>query len=308
MLPLILFGTAGAFLLNIVVFHYTKNLNRACFVESFLVGVFVLSLVYQGGFNNTALYWVFPFPAILFGLTGVRNALIGNTMLLIILSIMLFVPDLILAEYKEAESSRFIASLVLVIIVCWINDLFRERSHQAMNQLQQSKDTQANTDPLTQLANRRFIESVLAKNLFQQHAEFFPLSVIMCDLDHFKEINDHFGHDVGDGVLKMIAELFRKNLRQQDIACRSGGEEFLLLLPHTRLHDAVKTAEKIRLQLAGTPFATAESEQQITASFGVAVCHEAQDFNATIKAADQQLYLSKQRGRNQVSAEHDSAM
>lgn len=300
LLPVILFGTGLAFLLNIIIFHYRGNLNRACFIESLLVGSFVLGLVYQGGFNNTALYWVFPFPAILFGLTGVKNALIANSILLLLLSIMLFVPELILAEYKEAEASRFIASLVLVIVVCCINDLFRERSHDAMNQLQQSKEAQANTDPLTQLANRRFIESTLTKSLQQQPENFFPLAIIMCDLDHFKQVNDTFGHDAGDEVLKALAALFNRNTRRNDIACRSGGEEFLLFLPQTRLNDAVNVAEKIRQQLAGEIFMIEASRQTITASFGVAVCHEANEFNATIKAADLQLYQAKQHGRNKV--------
>jgi hypothetical protein len=165
LLPLILFGTGLAFLVNVLLFHYYANLNRACYIEAVLVGSFVLSLVYQGGFNNTALYWVFPFPAILFGLLGVRVALLSNALLMLALCLMLFVPDLILADYKEAEASRFVASLLIVIIVCWINDYFRERSHQAMDLLQQSKDLQANTDQLTQLANRRFIESSLLKSL-----------------------------------------------------------------------------------------------------------------------------------------------
>ncbi|MBU2112431.1 MAG: GGDEF domain-containing protein [Gammaproteobacteria bacterium] len=301
LLPLILFGTGLAFLFNILWFHLSRNLQRACVIEAVLVGSFVLSLVYQGGFNNTALYWVFPFPAILFGLLGVRIALLSNAILVLVLCLMLFVPELILAQYKDAEASRFIASLLIVITVCWINDHYRERSHQAMDLLQQSKELQANTDALTELANRRFIDASLLPSLTLQPAQFFPLSLIMCDIDHFKQLNDRFGHDAGDEVLKAVAQLFRQNLRQQDIACRTGGEEFLLVLPHTSRADAFLVAEKIRSQFEQQRFIATAPEYAVTASFGIALCDNAEDFNQAVKQADQQLYFSKRNGRNQVS-------
>lgn len=301
LLPVILFGTGLAFLLNILLFHLSHNLQRACIVEALLVGSFVLSLVYQGGFNNTALYWVFPFPAILFGLLGVRIALLSNAILVLALCVMLFVPELILAQYKDAEASRFIASLLIVITVCWINDHYRERSHQAMDLLQQSKEIQANTDSLTGLANRRFIDSSLLPSLAQQPSQFLPLAVVMCDIDHFKQLNDRFGHDAGDEVLRAVAALFHRNLRQHDIASRTGGEEFLLVLPHTSRADAFLVAEKIRRQFSRSVMLASTPEYKISASFGVAVCDSADSFQDAVKLADQQLYQSKRNGRNQVN-------
>lgn len=300
LLPVILFGTGLAFLLNILWFHISRNLQRACVIEALLVGGFVLSLVYQGGFNNTALYWVFPFPAILFGLLGVRIALLSNALLVLALCIMLFVPDVILAQYKEAEASRFIASLLIVITVCWINDHYRERSHQAMELLQQSKELQANTDALTGLANRRFIDASLLPSLALQPTQFFPLSLIMCDIDHFKQLNDRFGHDAGDEVLKAIAKLFKQHLRQQDIACRTGGEEFLLILPHTNRADAFLVAEKIRQHFNQLRLAVLPDDYPLAASFGVAICTSADDFASAVKLADEQLYKAKGAGRDQV--------
>lgn len=295
-----LFISAGIFLANIIYFHYSKNLNLACSIEAILVGIFVLGLVYLGGFNNTALYWVFPFPAILFGLLGVRNALIGNAILVILLAVMLFVPDLTLANYKPSEQSRFITSLIIVIIACWINEYFREQSHQAMLLLQLNKEQQANTDPLTQLANRRFIDLNLMQSIKLQPELFFPLAIIACDIDHFKQLNDQFGHQAGDTVLKAIADIFRNHLRQQDIASRTGGEEFLLLLPKTSKEDAVKVADKIRLQLSQQAILSTKPDYKITASFGVAECNELAHLQAAITLADQQLYQSKRNGRNQI--------
>ncbi len=300
LLPVILFGTGATFLLNISYFRWSRNLTLACNIEAVLVGFFVLSLVYQGGFNNTALYWVFPFPAILFGLLGVKKALLSNALLIAILGVMLFMPDLILADYKEAEASRFIASLLIVIVVCWINDHYRERSHEAMDLLQQSKEVQANTDPLTLLLNRRFIDSSLNSNLQQQADAFVPMAVIICDIDHFKQLNDVYGHTAGDAVLRHLADLFRKNLRQQDIACRIGGEEFLFFLPKTDQDAALQVAEKIRQALADSPLRYGQLLLPVTASFGVACCTRSDSLASAIEQADKQLYLAKNSGRNLV--------
>lgn len=301
LLPIILFGTSLAFLLNMLGFYLSKNLQRACIIEAFLVSSFVLSLVYQGGYNNTALYWVYPFPAILFGLLGNKKALLSNMLLLLVLSCMLLIPDLTLAHYKDAEVSRFLASLLIVITVCWIDDHFRARSHNAMDLLHQNKEYQANTDALTGLVNRRFIDAILNEKLLSQPNTYFPLAVVMCDIDHFKQLNDQFGHAVGDEVLRDVAKLFQQNLRQQDIASRTGGEEFLLIFPQTEYYNAYLVAEKIRVAFEQYSFLKPHPNYRVTASFGVAQCHNASDFSQAVLLADQQLYLSKENGRNQVN-------
>ncbi|MBU2277352.1 MAG: GGDEF domain-containing protein [Gammaproteobacteria bacterium] len=260
-----------------------------------------MGLVYQGGYENTALYWVFPFPAIIFGLLGSKVGLQINGLLMLILGVMLYQPHLLVAQYKDAEISRFLASMATVIAVGWINEHFRERSHNAMELLQRSKETQANTDALTHLANRRFVDEVLPQHFALQPEHFFPLAVIIADLDHFKHINDSFGHDQGDLVLQQIAMLFRQKLRTEDIACRYGGEEFLLLLPKTSLKDAMRVADKIRAGIAQRRLLTDHPDLVITCSFGVAMAQNDIEFLQTIKLADQRLYLSKSNGRNQVN-------
>lgn len=300
LLTTILFGTGSAFLLNILVYKRSRQLTRACIIEALLVGTFVLSLVYQGGNNNTALYWVFPFPAILFGLLGVRHALLANSLLMLLLSVMLFMPDIILAHYKDAESSRFIASLSIVIVACWINEHFRERSHEAMNRLQQQKSIQANTDPLTGLANRRFIDSVLVPNIQSKPEQYLPTSLVLCDIDHFKRLNDSFGHDCGDEVLRAVSQLFSRQLRQSDFACRTGGEEFLLVLTQTEQEDAVQVAQKIRQLIATQSFVDEQPDYSVTASFGVSQVDDLRSFADAVKTADQRLYQAKHGGRNRV--------
>jgi diguanylate cyclase (GGDEF)-like protein len=301
LLQAILFGCSFAFLANVAWFHASNELDKACGIETVLVGLFVLGLVYHGGYQNTALYWVFPFPAIIFGLLGPRVGIQINGLLVLVLMVMLYQPDLILAQYKNAEISRFMASMATVIAVGWINEHFRERSHNAMALLQRSKETQANTDALTHLANRRFVDEVLPQHFALQPEHFFPLAVIIADLDHFKHINDSFGHDQGDLVLQQVAMLFRQKLRTEDIACRYGGEEFLLLLPKTSQNDATRVADKIRAGIAQRRLLTEHPDLVITCSFGVALAQDESEFLQAVKLADQRLYLSKSNGRNQVN-------
>jgi diguanylate cyclase (GGDEF)-like protein len=301
LLQLLLFGGALLLLLNAFWFQRFQQLNRACWQESVLVSLFVLMLVWHGGAQNTALYWVFPFPLVVFGLLGGRAGIVVNLLLLACLLLLLFGPDLQQSQYETSQVSRFLASLCTVVAVGWINEHFRERSHHSMSQLQHQKEQQANTDMLTGLANRRFLENVLPEHAQMQPELFFPMAVVMTDIDHFKHINDSFGHDQGDLVLQQAALLFRQKLRTQDICCRYGGEEFLLLLPKTSLQDAKRVADKIRAAIAQQRLLPQHPDLVITGSFGVAEANSVSDIQAALKSADQQLYVSKANGRNQVN-------
>lgn len=150
------------------------------------------------------------------------------------------------------------------------------------------------SDPLTGLANRRMLEDCLRDWALLEK----PFAVISMDIDHFKRVNDAFGHDVGDKVLQAFADLLRQNCRDGDVPCRVGGEEFILLLPLTGLADAAEVAERIRRSLAEAVMPPAG---QVTLSLGVA-CWTADrsDVAATLKEADELLYQAKQAGRNRV--------
>lgn len=302
LLTCILFSGAVCFLLNAAWFQVSQQLDAACLLQGVLVSAFVVGLVWHGGYQHTALYWTYPFPPILFGLLGRGRGGLLNLLLFAALAALLYGPDVGQAQYDSATGSRFLASLLTLILACAINEHFRERSHHSMDLLHRSKVHQANTDALTTLANRRFFEETLQQHLQQQPDSLLPMAVILADIDHFKHINDSFGHAEGDKVLQQIARLFRQKLRQQDFAIRYGGEEFLLLLPHTTQEDAYRVADKIRAAIAQQRLIAQHPELVITCSFGVAMLNDASMMKATIEKADQALYLAKTEGRNQVRA------
>lgn len=168
--------------------------------------------------------------------------------------------------------------------------------------LQATLKEQAIRDPLTQLYNRHFLNETIEHEFHQAERSSQPVSVIMLDIDHFKAVNDTYGHAVGDAYLVTLANLLQQNTRKSDIACRYGGEEFLLVLPNTDYEAAAQHAEKLRLVFANSPLTFKDHKVQATLSLGVAAypAHGAH-YSKIIDKADQALYESKRAGRNRVT-------
>ena len=163
------------------------------------------------------------------------------------------------------------------------------------------------TDALTGAYNRRYLMEQLPREVERCRRYAYPLSVIMCDVDHFKQINDHLGHEAGDEVLQQFASRVQKSIRSNsDWIARYGGEEFLLVLPETAIAGGLLVAEKIRALIGSEPFTTRAGEIRVTSSFGVAATGTVGPdldlkVEALIKVADQCMYRSKQEGRDRAT-------
>ncbi len=156
-------------------------------------------------------------------------------------------------------------------------------------------------DPLTGLYNRRFMNENLALEIARAKRMNFPVSIFFLDIDHFKRLNDLYGHQVGDRILKGIGEILQKGLRAGDFACRYGGEEFLMVLPGMPKGKAKVTAERILLQIKNLSLPHLEGAAKVTVSIGIAVYpQDATLIDELIFAADQALYFAKLKGRNRV--------
>ena len=173
--------------------------------------------------------------------------------------------------------------------------------------IQDLKDVQnelrhlATTDDLTQLLNRRQFYIIADSEVERALRYNRCLSLLMADVDYFKEINDNLGHQAGDHVLAKLANCFQGSLRTSDYAFRIGGEEFAILLPDSDLDAALSTAERIRRTVDQTVFKTAKSDVKVTISLGAASLMSSHcGMDDLIAAADSALYRAKQRGRNQV--------
>ena len=157
-------------------------------------------------------------------------------------------------------------------------------------------------DSLTGLYNRRYLDETLEREVSRARREGIPLSLVMLDIDHFKRVNDTYGHQVGDQALKMLASILLANIRAEDVACRYGGEEFLILLPNMPLGAAIQRAEVWRSAVEELSVTMGDFNITFTISLGVAAYPEhGKTPDDLTRCADQALYRAKHEGRNQVA-------
>jgi two-component system, cell cycle response regulator len=155
-------------------------------------------------------------------------------------------------------------------------------------------------DGLTQIHNKRYFLEFLDREMARCSRYDRPLSLVMFDVDHFKKLNDTYGHLAGDYVLKRLAELIAKHVRKEELFARYGGEEFAIIMPETTGKKAGIFCDKIRRMIESTPFTYENKEIKVTISLGLATMGRHREVLAFIKAADEMLYKAKANGRNRV--------
>jgi len=167
---------------------------------------------------------------------------------------------------------------------------------------------EARTDALTGLANRKYLDTFIGMAIRDAVESGESLTLLMADVDHFKNFNDTYGHQLGDQVLKVVANILAENSKGRDLAARYGGEEFCLVLPDTSLENAIIVANKMRERVATKKIVkkkTGEELRQITMSLGVSVFQYGEPASEFLGRADEALYWAKQNGRNLVGSEKD---
>lgn len=186
---------------------------------------------------------------------------------------------------------RMVACFSVVFCFLWM----------VTEKLRGSLEEMAHTDYLTGTLNRRFLRTCAEREITLSERTFQPLSVLVIDIDHFKLVNDTYGHSMGDESLRRVAGVLREVLRRTDLLARYGGEEFVIVLPGTTGEDALVLAERLRTKIEALSFAGKGGRVLLTASFGVAEYrHGAETWDALLGRADFALYAAKQAGRNRT--------
>lgn len=198
-------------------------------------------------------------------------------------------------QYKQHISHPYLVPFFAVLLCIIAFLLYRQWLLKSYNRKLQEL---SEIDSLTQVYNRRLLDDFLVKSESQANRYDTPFSVILCDVDHFKEINDEHGHLIGDNVLIAIAALLKRNLRKADTLGRWGGEEFLIICTNTTAEQAAMVADKLRKAIENHAFAHSNA---VTASFGVSQYSKDSEINHLLNDADEALYDSKKKGRNAVS-------
>lgn len=190
-------------------------------------------------------------------------------------------------------------SLVTVLLLMSMVEIVAARGERKLEQL-------SVTDPLTGLPNRRYFESACKLEAAQNERGNGHLSLAILDIDHFKRVNDSYGHDVGDEVLVHIADLLRRSTRAGNVIARVGGEEFALLMPNTKAQEALEGAERIRANIEASPYNRKGKPLPLTISIGIAELARGATFEHAFKLADEALYAAKHKGRNRVEVHGDA--
>ena len=204
-------------------------------------------------------------------------------------------------QQEEATREVKVGEATYELRISYVNEVCLIRIY-ALDITQRKRDEEeihllATTDSLTGIANRHEFSSILAREVERAKRYDVPMSLAMYDLDFFKRVNDTFGHDVGDYVLRAVTDLVKQNVRATDVVARWGGEEFMVLMPQSNMQGARTAAEKLRLAIASHHF---DKVSELTASFGVVAFEAQDDLNSLLKRVDDALYLAKERGRNRV--------
>lgn len=283
-----------------------KNLNRTVWIGSVNFFLFFITFASSNQNNDFGLIWTIFFPIFVITLMGHRQGLWLTLLFYLILFTMAYTNIGVWDNetWNLRSYLRFmIASLVLTYVI-YVYEAALDHSHQNLLQTRQKElkyleelERLSTTDPLTGLSNRRHMDQIIETHFSNAKRYSTPFTLMIFDIDNFKQINDTYGHNVGDDVLISIADLARLSFRKTDYIARWGGEEFLVLLPQTSLQDAAVLAEKLRQRIEESDFTL---DSPVTCSFGVTRCQSNLDIYELIDRADNALYQAKETGKNRV--------
>ncbi|PIE44270.1 MAG: GGDEF domain-containing protein [Gammaproteobacteria bacterium] len=297
---LYLFGLV--FFANAVYFRKTGNDNKFRFISVGFAALLFLYLTATGGESNTGPLWFYIFPPLIFYLIGLQAGLIVLIPCSALIVLFFRFPELpfVTTEYNADFQFRFLASFCFVTSFSYILDYSRRRTRNELIQLAIKHETASKTDELTGLANRREMINCLQteQRRFQRYGHHF--SVVLIDIDHFKSINDNYGHDAGDQVLKGFGRLLKSHSRQMDMVGRWGGEEFLMMLPETTLVQALALTERLRSDVEKEFFSFNNTRIEVRISAGVCSISQTENLEDLLRLADMNLYEAKNKGRNRI--------
>lgn len=262
--------------------------------------ILMVYLVFSGGVNGTGPLWIYIVPPMTLFFGGMKKGSISLALFIIVISVLMFYPEdkLLATTYTYEFKSRLLYSFLTVSSLFAFYEYARQSSFRRMREMSDEFENQAMHDPLSGLLNRRGMKEELLDEFDRSNRYQNDLTLIMCDIDHFKKVNDQYGHDKGDEIIQVLAKLFKSGLRKHDSVARWGGEEYLLLLPEINGEQGMQLAEKLRKKIENTIFQDKDNNFNVTVSFGLYQPKPKESIDHAINKADKNLYKAKEQGRN----------
>ncbi len=296
---------AGIFLAGIVCFLYLLFFRGG---ENIIAMLLWIILLFLGIFiilrdpspDHRSLLWISIFPPICILTMGLRKASVLFTSFLVTL-IVIFTTDLnnyTTSPLPTGTQLRLLITMTSSFLLIGYVDYSRAKTYEALQKAIMHIGQTSLTDALTGLGNRRYYDNFLEWVMANTKRSDISYAVALLDIDHFKRINDSYGHDVGDDILKHLAEEIKGQVRTADTLFRWGGEEFVIVMPNCNHVESEIAAERIRSHIERTPFLLGNEKIYITISMGIYSGTESNDPKIPMNIADQCLYKAKSSGRN----------
>lgn len=297
-------SSAGVFMwLGALVANYRGNHNQAIYIIASEAGIHAAAVAIDLGTSTGFHYYLLPLSclltlspnmpkwrSILIGLLCMSEFIVLERMPADMLPLASHLPPLV------ATVNLSIALTVMVLFAVMVRCIYEMQSH--------SLTTMATRDPLTGLFNRRFASDYLRQISIQQQRNKASCSIALLDIDHFKRINDRYGHKVGDACLIQFTSKLVKHFRSSDVLCRWGGEEFLLIFPDAEIKEVLPVIESFRQYLHNHPIQHHGKQIPMTVSIGITNLLPGTSYDIGINHADRLLYRAKASGRNRVISQH----
>ncbi|OIO54262.1 MAG: hypothetical protein COX57_01605 [Alphaproteobacteria bacterium CG_4_10_14_0_2_um_filter_63_37] len=243
-------------------------------------------------------------PSLLLRL-GMARSLVLISTLMVTLSVTITILTLEIMEVEDWAMGVTLA-IAIPLLLAPIHTYQTYRHLLALEKLNRELRTLATTDELTGARTRRHFFELAEEAMHQASRYSFPITLLMLDIDYFKRINDLHGHEAGDRALRVFGEVLREQVRAVDVVGRMGGEEFAILMPHTRLEGGQTLAMRIAQGLKQAPIAIEQGQVHLTVSIGVTECERGgRDLNDLLRQADLAMYAAKDRGRDRIAVWRD---
>lgn len=292
-------------LANILCFLVWRHMQQLVLTTCLGYLAFCLYLQISGGQNNSGILWHYVYPIMVYYIAGLRLGCLSSGLLIASELLLMQMDHLAFfrAQYSPEFKMRFLSSMTVMAIMGAMLEHSRSKAQNSLMVLANRLHRASQTDELTGLPNRRALHETLQELGAHTERSQSDFVVLLCDIDHFKGVNDQFGHAVGDQALRHLARNLSAVIRKSDTLARWGGEEFMLVLPDTDLACGIIMAERIRTTAEQRPLMTETGVTvTITISCGLANWQECRDLDQLFSLADERLYQAKSTGRNQVVA------
>jgi diguanylate cyclase len=287
-----------AVLSQLAYFRQSANLQLTAWLLVVTLASIMLYFIHQTGGLAYSVMWVTLLPPIAFFLLGRQAGAWICAIVFIYIVVFFYVQIPTMPAVQPSTGS--LLNIAEVLLAHWLMFRLYERSRsEAYAELERLSET----DKLTGIYNRSHLDDVLQQEITRHHRNGQPLTVVLCDIDHFKQINDKYGHLTGDIILQQLAQLLKGNMRGTDFCGRWGGEEFLIICPDTPATAATAIISKLQQSIREADMA---EQIRLTLSFGIAMLQPGESADDQLRRADNALYEAKRLGRDRMILANDT--